>query len=314
MKHDITSPNCILSRKIKAVFLRVSILALAIVGMPQPALSSTDFEPLITLEQVQSLSLNERVLIDTRPSWKYLLGHIPGAINLSDWKEFTIKPSGVPGQINQDKEFVVRKLRSLGIDHQKTIIIYGDLFDKWRTDGRFFWMFEFYGFKRVALLKGGFQNWEKAGFSKKRGFGPTPKLSALETSDINFNREVLADQSWIASRLGSQNIALIDNREKHEFDGATPYGSSRGGHIPGALHIDWREFFKSDGTLKPRETLDSLLKSKGIQSNREIVVYCTGGVRSAMAYFVFRHLGYKVRNYDGSWWDWSHNPKLPIES
>ncbi len=152
MKHDITSPNCILSRKIKAVFLRVSILALAIVGMPQPALSTTDFEPLITLEQVQSLSINERVLIDTRPSWKYLLGHIPGAINLSDWKEFTIKPSGVPGQINQDKEFVVRKLRSLGIDHQKTIIIYGDLFDKWRTDGRFFWMFDFYGFKRVALL------------------------------------------------------------------------------------------------------------------------------------------------------------------
>jgi thiosulfate/3-mercaptopyruvate sulfurtransferase len=114
--------------------------------------------------------------------------------------------------------------------------------------------------------------------------------------------------------LGSQNIILIDNREKHEFDGATPYGSSRGGHIPGALHIDWREFFKSDGTLKPRATLDSLLKSKGIQSNREIVVYCTGGVRSAMAYFVFRYLGYKVRNYDGSWWDWSHNPKLPIES
>jgi len=32
-----------------------------------------------------------------------------------------------------------------------------------------------------------------------------------------------------------------------------------------------------------------------------------------MAYFVLRHLGYKVRNYDGSWWDWSQNPKLPIE-
>ena len=314
MKHDITSPNCILSRKIKAVFLRVSILALGIIGMPQPALSVPVFELLITPEQVQFLPKNERILIDTRPSWKYLLGHIPGAINLSSWKEFTIKSNGVHGQINQDKEFIVQKLRSLGIDPQKTIVIYGDLSDKWRTDGRFFWMLEFYGFKRVALLKGGFQNWEKAGFSKTRGFGQTPKPSALETSDINFNREVLANQSWIASRLGSQDIALIDNREKHEFDGATPYGSSRGGHIPGALHIDWREFFKADGNLKTRETLDSLLKSKGIQSNQEIVVYCTGGVRSAMAYFVFRHLGYKVRNYDGSWWDWSHNPNLPIES
>jgi thiosulfate/3-mercaptopyruvate sulfurtransferase len=314
MKHDITSPNYILSRKIKAAFLRVSLLVLGTAGMPQPAFSSADFEPLITPEQVQSLATNERVLIDTRPSWKYLLGHIPGAINLSDWKEFTIKSDGVPGQINQDKEFIVQKLRSLGIDHQKSIIIYGDLSDKWRTDGRFYWTFEFYGFKRVALLKGGFQNWNKAGFPKERGFGKTPKPSILDASDIHFNREVLADQSWIVSRLGSQNIALIDNREKHEFDGGTPYGSSRGGHIPGALHIDWREFFDSKGNLKPRKTLNSLLKSKGIQSNQEIVVYCTGGVRSAMAYFVFRFLGYKVRNYDGSWWDWSHNPQLPIES
>lgn len=257
MKHDSTSPNCILSRKIKAHFLRVSILILAILVMPRPTLSSTDFEPLITPEQVQSLSKTELVLIDTRPSWKYLLGHLPGSINLSDWQEFTIKSNGVPGQINWDKKFIVQKLQSLGIDHQKTIVLYGDLSDKWRTDGRFFWMFEFYGFKRVALLKGGFQNWENAGFSRERGFGETPKPSSLKVSDIKFNRDILADQSWIASRLGSQSIVLIDNREKHEFDGATPYGSSRGGHIPGALHIDWREFFKSDGTLKPRKTLDA---------------------------------------------------------
>jgi thiosulfate/3-mercaptopyruvate sulfurtransferase len=175
-------------------------------------------------------------------------------------------------------------------------------------------MFEFYGFKRVALLKGGFKNWGDSGLPKARGFAQTPNPSALKASDIIFNRDVIADQDWIASRLGSKDIVLIDNREKHEFEGATPYGSSRGGHIPGAFHIDWREFFTSEGILKPREALDSFLKSKGIQPNQEVVVYCTGGVRSAMAFFVFRSLGYKVRNYDGSWWDWSRNLKLPIES
>jgi len=282
--------------------------------MSQPALSSTDFEPFITPEKVESIPKNERVVIDTRPAWKYLLGHIPGAINLSNWREFTFQSDGIRGQINQNKDFIVQKLNALGIDHQKTIIIYGDLSDKWRTDGRFFWMFEFYRLKQVALLRGGFRNWEKAGLLKERGFGRNPKPSSLTAADINFNQDTLADQKWIASRLGSQNLVVIDNREKHEFDGATPYGSTRGGHIPGAIHIDWREFFKHDGTLKPRESLSSLLKSKSIQTNQEIVVYCTGGVRSAMAYFVFRYLGYKVRNYDGSWWDWSHNPKLPVES
>jgi thiosulfate/3-mercaptopyruvate sulfurtransferase len=314
MKHDITSPNCILSRKIKAVFLRVFLLAFGVIGMPQSALSTSDFELLITPEQVQSLPQNERILIDTRPAWKYLLGHIPGAINLSSWKEFTLKSDSVMGKINQDKEFIVQKLRVLGIDPQKTIVIYGDLSSKWRADGRFFWMFEFYGFKRVVLLKGGLHDWEKAGFSKERGFGQVGKPSVLEISDINLNQDVMANQSWIASRLGSQDIAIVDNREKREFDGETPYGSSKGGRIPGALHIDWRDFFTSDGNMKPRETLGTLLTSKGIHTNQEIVVYCTGGVRSAMAYVVFRYLGYKVRNYDGSWWDWSNNPKLPIES
>ena len=186
MKHDITSPNCILSRKIKAALLRVSILALGIVGVPHPALSSTDFELLITPKQVQSLPKTKRVLIDTRPSRKYLLGHIPGAINLSDWKEFTVNSNGVMGQINQDKEFIVRKLRSLGIDTQKTIVIYGDLSDKWRTDGRFFWMFEFYGFKRVASAERGIPKLGKSWFSKKVGPGTDSQTLCIGNFGYQF--------------------------------------------------------------------------------------------------------------------------------
>ena len=107
---------------------------------------------------------------------------------------------------------------------------------------------------------------------------------------------------------------LIDNRTQKEFQGATPYGSDRGGHIPNAKHIHWPDFFKNDGTLKSATDLSHLLQNAGVRSNQEVIVYCTGGVRSAMAYFVFRYLGYKVRNYDGSWWDWSQDSSLPIET
>ena len=85
----------------------------------------------------------------------------------------------------------------------------------------------------------------------------------------------------------------------------------RGGHIPRALHIDWRNFYTSDGRLKKREDLNYFLTSLGVEHNQEVVVYCTGGVRSGMAYFALKTLGFEPRNYDGSWWDWSHNSSLP---
>lgn len=314
MKHDITSPYRILSRKIKALFAMGFVLGLGFLVPDSPALSDPDFEILMSPRQLHSLPKTKRVVIDTRPAWKFIAGHIPGAVNLSDWQDFSRKTNGVPGQIIKSKAFIARKLSSLGVDYRKTIVIYGDSLDKWRTDGRFFWMFEYYGFKQTALLKGGYDHWKRAGFAVERGFGTDPETTSLKEQDIEFNPQALADQNWLATRLHSKDLAIIDNREKHEYQGATPYGSTRGGHIPGAIHIDWRDFFDNQGTLKPGDTLARLLESKGIRPTQEIVVYCTGGVRSAMAYFVFRRLGYNVRNYDGSWWDWSRNPKLPVES
>ena len=65
--------------------------------------------------------------------------------------------------------------------------------------------------------------------------------------------------------------------------------------------------------MKEKTKISAILERHKISSDKEVVVYCTGGVRSAMAYFVLRYLEYNVRNYDGSWWDWSQNPELPIE-
>jgi len=264
-------------------------------------------------EEITSLPPQQRVVIDTRSSWNFLLGHIPGAINLNDWRDFTQKVNSVRGLLNRDKHWIATELGSLGISPDKTLFIYGDPEDKWRTDGRFFWMFEYYGFKKIKLLKGGIAGWKKSGQPVERGPATSKKHAPFNAQDIVFNPEILADSEWIAARLDSEQITIIDNREQEEYDGRTPYGSPRGGHIPGAIHIDWRDFFDSRGELKSAGDLATLISQYRIPKNREVVVYCTGGVRSGMAYAVFRHLGYRVRNYDGSWWDWSHNPSLPVD-
>jgi thiosulfate/3-mercaptopyruvate sulfurtransferase len=313
MKNDLTNCDLDLSRKNKGIFWSVILLFL-LGGKADPALSSPmNLSVSITVEAFKTLPDNERVIIDTRSGWKYFLGHIPGAVNLADWRDFTRKVHGVPGILIEDPDFIVSKLRPLGIDAQKTIVIYGDLTDRWRTDGRFLWMFERFGFRSVHILTGGLDLWKQSGGELERGKQGAVSPSSLSSDDIHFNGRVSASSGWIQANLDSGKLAIIDTRTRKEYEGATPYGSKRGGHIPNAIHIPWEDFFTSKGILKNKEDLSALLQEKGIGPDKEIVVYCTGGVRSGMAYYAFRSLGYSVRNYDGSWWDWSAQQGLPVK-
>ena len=309
MKPDSTSGARILSRKIRVSILLILSLFLTGIHAPQ-SFAEKGVGLLITPSMLSAIPQDKRVVVDTRPAWKFLFGHIPGAINLDDWWEFTYKSEGVKGLLKDDKTFIAEKFAPLGFSPGKSIIIYGEPDDPWRTDGRFFWMFEYYGFQKVSLLDGGFASWKKADKKIERGRqNPTPQEKSALNS-INLNIEVIADKYMINKSFLSDNFMIIDNRTQKEFDGATPYGSPKGGHIPNAIHIHWSEFFQADGTLKKLPALNSLLSQNAIRPNKEIIVYCTGGVRSAMAYFVFRYLGFKVRNYDGSWWDWSRSSLL----
>ena len=313
MKPDITSAPLILSRKIRGIFW--AVLGLVLMGLSPNHYPKKEVNTklLITPKILKNIPLKQRIIIDARSKFKFLMGHIPGAINLNDWRDFTSKKNEIKGLLIEDKTFIANRLAKVGIDSQKSIVIYSDSENPWRTDGRFFWMFERYGFANVAILDGGFDIWKDSGGAIETGFQKGSKPSKINPQDIKLNSKVIADKHLIYSILSDKNYILIDNRTQKEYHGAIPYGSPRGGHIPNAMHIHWPDFFNKDGTLKSKSDLSSLIQKAGIQPHQEIIVYCTGGVRSAMAYFVFRYLGFKVRNYDGSWWDWSQDPSLPIE-
>ncbi len=311
MSNDLTSGYAVLSRKIKV--RRFSLFLLLFWLFPYFAVHSKNikFKPTLSSAELMNLDLQSRLIIDTRSAWSYFLGHIPGAVRIPGWLKFTEKFNGISGLLIRNPYWIAEKLRSLGVSKHKVLVVYGDSSDPWRTDGRFFWMFHYYGFDNVAILDGGYEEWVNRGEPVERGTGTPAFPSLLTASDIHFNQNVIADQKWISQRLDSSSLVLIDNRTQEEFKGATPYGSPRGGHIPHAIHLDWRDLFTIEGKLKERTVLKSLLKGYGIEPKQEVVVYCTGGVRSGMAYYALKTLGIQVRNYDGSWWDWSHNPSLP---
>ena len=314
MNLDTTSENSSLSREIRRFLPGLAALCLLTLS-PGPSFAAQQgLYPYLHVDQLSTLSRDNIVILDTRPLWKYLLSHIPGAQHIGKWQKFTVRVNGAPGILREDKIFLAGKLQPLGIDYSKLVVLYGDPEDKWRSDGRFFWMLKYLAFPKVAILEGGFNLWKKIGLPIERGTGKDAPPSNLSPQQIHFDKSVSADQTWIRNRLGLKSLAIIDTRTKAEFAGKTPYGSKRGGHIPGAIHIYWTEFFTSVGMLKSREKLAAILRASGVTKDQDIVVYCTGGVRSAMSFFALRYMGYKVRNYDGSWWDWSLSPPMPGES
>ena len=85
------------------------------------------------------------------------------------------------------------------------------------------------------------------------------------------------------------------------------------GCIPGAVHLNWSELSDLDGDhrIKCIKDLEYNLERKGITRDKEIIVYCQSGSRSSHTAFVLsKILDYpKVKNYDGSWIQWTYMHK-----
>jgi thiosulfate/3-mercaptopyruvate sulfurtransferase len=103
-----------------------------------------------------------------------------------------------------------------------------------------------------------------------------------------------------------EGVALVDVRHVSEFDGSGGKPCDpRQGHIPGARHLDLYELMAM--------TVSDVRAQLGLEPGAEVVAYCHGGSRSAIAAQALRSLGYDARNYLGSWHEWSRHDELPIE-
>ncbi|MBL9008977.1 MAG: sulfurtransferase [Myxococcales bacterium] len=280
--------------------------------------SKVDRDPqriFVSAEQAAALSAAGATVLDARGRG-FWLGHLPFAQPI-DWRDY-VDGWGRTGRLPSDAAAMASGLIARGVDVARPVLVYGDAHRGYGEEGRIAWLLSYLGHPQVHILDGGYAAWRQAGQPISRG--PSGRPSALGALRPQPQPAVRADKAQVQAAVSGVSRSLVlDVRSETEWRGATPYFEARGGHIPGALSLDWRQLLDENGRLRDAAALRQALAALGVRSpdreGREIIVYCTGGVRSAFAWAVLRHLGYaQVRNYDGSFWEWAADRSLPVET
>ena len=238
----------------------------------------------------------------------YLGGHLPGAVHC-DWSRDLSAPPPASGHpmymLLGPTEFAAAMAR-LGIGNDSQVIGYDA--EGGHHAARLWVALRRYGHDKMSILEGGIQKWLREGRPLEPG-----EVTAKAATFIPHPREgVLASKAEVLGGVQTGDPWLLDVRRDSEFTGVEKR-AARGGHIPGAVNILWRDALKDDWTLKDPDELEDFYINAGFGPETSTITYCQAGVRAAFTHLVLTALGHEdVRSYDGSWEEWGNDPELPI--
>lgn len=177
---------------------------------------------------------------------------------------------------------------------------------------RLLWVLHAWGFTATSWLDGGMRAWQDAGGALVEGCTDTAEA---KPSGAVFSPQRLADNCTSADqlqeRLGGADLRVLDVRSRAEYEGSD-IRSAEGGHVPGALHLEWLTQLGPDGRLRDREALRQELLALDVRPEHQVVAYCQSHQRSAVTWLTLRSLGYdRVSGLDGAWSVWGNRPELP---
>lgn len=174
------------------------------------------------------------------------------------------------------------------------------------------WLLAALGHPDVRILDGGTQAWTASGRRLVRltaAPAPVDPATAPPTPPPFEGvpaPELLATRFDVHRAIDDAQTVIVDVRRESEYRG-TERRARRGGTIPGAVHVFWRDHLDDEGAFRPAGEIRDLYISRGVTPDKTIILVCHGGYRSANTFLALKSLGYPdVRNYIGSWAEWGN--------
>ncbi len=295
-------------KRVQAVMVAVLVLVLA-----APAWAAKGYarpELLIETDELAKIVSQSNVrVVDGVDPGAYNRAHIPGAVNIFYTLLATLKTrkeNGYPAS-PQDAEKIFGEA---GIDNNTLVVVYDG--GEGPIASAVWFALDFFGHKNVKVLNGGFRKWVKES-------RPVTQ-EAVKVEKKKFTAVVSHPEKAVVTLEGvkkrDRNTMLVDARSFKEFIGQDVVpGAARGGHIPGAVQLEWTNFTDSLETFKSADEIKKVLEKKGITKDTKVITNCQIGLgRSTMMAMAMKLAGYdNVLVYSGSWEEWSADPRLPLE-
>jgi thiosulfate/3-mercaptopyruvate sulfurtransferase len=268
-------------------------------------------------EANEKLVNGEATLVDVRTSEDFEKGHIPGAVNIPEM--FTTLSMTTPEGLQEIQDIFVPLFRNAGIRHEQTVIVYEDsLHTRYGGSCRGYFQLSLLGHKDVGVLDGGLSQWTHDGLPVTT----EPTIHSPSNFEARIQKDSLATVDDVIDAFNDPRVKLLDSRDEDEWSGrsSSPYGidfAPRKGRIPGARWVEWYEFMDTSQDIphfKSADEIRAICAQVGLDVDDDIIIYCFKGARAANTYIALKMAGFKnIRNYYGSWNEWSRNSALPID-
>lgn len=258
-------------------------------------------------DELQSALDDDHILlVDLSQAHVYQRAHIPGAAHV-DYARIVSAEPPVMGLL-PDAARLDTLFSSLGLAQTTHVVAYDN--EGGGRASRLLWTLEAAGHVHYSLLNGGFDAWRSGGHPVETQTGGL----ITRPYTVRLNNEAIADKNYILTHLSDPAVCLVDCRSPAEYTGQD-LRARRGGHIPGAINIEWTRALDPQRhmRIKPRDELLALYRQAGVTPDKQAITYCQTHHRSALSYIVLKSLGYRVRGYPGSWSEWGNDPDSPVE-